>query len=284
MPHLASFRRGWESENLARFILYKFSFIANPSTVSDDIGIDFFCTLFQRQVKDNREYLIPRNSFAIQIKSNTDRLDFTNKLQYLEQLELPLFIGVADRNEMKLTIYSGEYLPLLFSQIGLPKVLEIDFKDRNLVTSNNFYHQENDKCILMFPKTLEIEATIDRDELIQKIDLLIKLVSDIQDNLSSKRNGEYIFKLIKPNLADAIIFAGSGSYNSFRHNFLLRLAEVYYNLAWIYTNSADNFNREEYELFKGLYLELEKIYQELPDVVKFPYTELIKTVEGSHSI
>ena len=47
MPHLASFRKGWESENLARFILYKFCFIANPSTISDDVGIDFFAPFFK---------------------------------------------------------------------------------------------------------------------------------------------------------------------------------------------------------------------------------------------
>lgn len=280
MPHLASFRSGWESENLARFILYKFSFIANPSTVSDDIGIDFFCTLFMRQLIDSKEYLIPRNSFAIQIKSNATRLDFTDKLHFLEQLELPFFIGVADRKEMKLTLYSGEYIPLLFSQIGIPEQLEINFMERDAVDSSNYFRLEGKKCILMFPKTTEIKATIKRDELIPKINELITLVSLIQDNLSSKRNGEYIFKLILPNLADAMIFAGPGSYSSFRKNFLYRLAEVYYNLAWFHTNNPDDFDLEEYSIYKDLYRNLEKKYKELPDVVKFPFYELKKIVDG----
>jgi hypothetical protein len=284
MPHLASFRSGWESENLARFILYKFSFIANPSTVSDDIGIDFFCTLFQRRLISNKEYLIPRNSFAIQIKSNAEKLDFTDKLQYLEELELPFLIGVADREKMKLTIYSGEYIPLLFSQVGIPKCLEIVLEERELVNSNNFYSRKGDNCSLSFPKIIEIKASIARDELTQKIDTLIDLVSQIQNNLSSKRNGEYIFKLFPPNLADGVIFAGSGSYRFFRNNFMDRLAEVFYNLAWIYTNHPNEFHEEEYLLYKELYEHLEVYYPSLPSSVKFAYIELKKTVDRSYGI
>lgn len=280
MPHLASFRSGWESENLARFILYKFTFIANPASVSDDIGIDFFCTLFQRRLINTKEFLIPRNSFAIQIKSNTTKLDFTDKVQYLEQLELPFFIGIADRSEMKLTMYSGEYIPLLFSQMGLPKYLEIDFQERDLVNCNNYFRQEGEKITLTFPKTIELTATIDRDELIQKTDDLFKVITLIQDNISSKRNGEYIFRLIPPNLAEALIFAGSGSYSYFRKNFMFRLAEVYYNLAWIYMNLPIEFNNEEYSLYRKLYEDLEKYYHPLPDVVKYSYIELEKVITG----
>ena len=75
MLHLASFRKGWENENLAKFILSKFSFVANPSTVADDIGSDFLCTLFRIERENNKDYLLPLNAFAIQIKSNTDDID-----------------------------------------------------------------------------------------------------------------------------------------------------------------------------------------------------------------
>jgi len=280
MPHLASFKSGWESENLARFILCKFSFIANPASVSDDIGIDFFCTLFQRRLINTKEFLIPRNSFAIQIKSNTNKLDFTDKVQYLEQLELPFLIGIVDRSEMKLTMYSGEYIPLLFSQIGPPKYIEIDFQERDLVNSNNYFRQEGEKITLTFPKTIELTATIDRDELIQVTDVLFNVITLIQDNISSKRNGEYIFRLIPPNLAEAFIHAGPGSFRHFRKNFLFRLAEVYYNLAWIYINRPNEFNNEEYSLYRKLYEDLEKCYHPLPNVVKYSHIELEKVVTG----
>ena len=40
------FKRGWDREKLAEYILSRFSFVAKPSTVSDDLGTDLFCTLF----------------------------------------------------------------------------------------------------------------------------------------------------------------------------------------------------------------------------------------------
>lgn len=280
MAHLASFRSGWESENLARFILSKFAFIANPSTISDDIGIDYFCTLFQRKLIENHEYLIPRNSFAIQIKSDINKLDISDKVRYLELLELPFYIGIADKKKLKLTIYSGEYIPLLFSAIGLPKNLEIVFMERDSVNLTNYYEQIGDKCIIKFPKIIELEANINRAELIQKTDLLVDITSQIHGNLSNKRNGEYIFNLIQPNLAGLMIFAGPGSYNVFRENFVYRLAEVFYNLKWFYSCNRENFNKDEYLLFKNLYHEMEITYKQLPDVIKFAYTELVKIVEG----
>ena len=68
MAHLASFREGWKNENLARFILSKIAFITHPATISDDIGSDFFCTLFQTRAENGHDYLVPKNTFAIQIK------------------------------------------------------------------------------------------------------------------------------------------------------------------------------------------------------------------------
>ena len=65
MAYLKSFREGWRTEHLARFILSKFAFVAQPISISDDIGSDFICTLFENREK----YLFPTNSFAIQIKS-----------------------------------------------------------------------------------------------------------------------------------------------------------------------------------------------------------------------
>ena len=81
MAHLGSFRKGWQSENVARFLLSKFSFLAHPSAVSDDIGSDFFCTIFQVHKEGSHDYLIPDHSFAIQIKSNSRPIDVSNKLE-----------------------------------------------------------------------------------------------------------------------------------------------------------------------------------------------------------
>ena len=49
--HLFSLRRipvrtGWEAERLARHLSSRFSFVAQPTTIADDVGSDFYCTIF----------------------------------------------------------------------------------------------------------------------------------------------------------------------------------------------------------------------------------------------
>ncbi len=117
MSHLGKFRKGWENEHLASFLLSRISFVANPLTVTDDVGSDFFCTLFEVSEADQ---LFPRSSFAIQIKSSKDQIDATGKIEHLRKLELPFFVGVVDQRNLRLSIYSGDYLPIFFSHYGIP--------------------------------------------------------------------------------------------------------------------------------------------------------------------
>lgn len=120
MAQLGRFRSGWENEHLASFLLSRIAFLANPITVADDIGSDFFCTLFEVVEVDS---LFPRSSFAIQIKSSRGKIDAKKQIEYFEKLELPFFVGVIDQGSLKLSIYSGEYLPILFSHFGRPQAL-----------------------------------------------------------------------------------------------------------------------------------------------------------------
>jgi hypothetical protein len=113
---MASIRIGWENERLALFLLSRLSFVAHPSSVGDDVGSDFFCTLFEREQVNGNKMLVARNSFAIQVKSSPEVFDVTNKLGYLQKLELPFFVGVVDQTALLLKIYSGEYLPILFNE------------------------------------------------------------------------------------------------------------------------------------------------------------------------
>jgi hypothetical protein len=41
MDQLYRFRKGWENENLAQYLLSRVAFIARPVSVSDDLGTDF---------------------------------------------------------------------------------------------------------------------------------------------------------------------------------------------------------------------------------------------------
>ena len=80
---------------MARFILSRISFVAHPATVADDVGSDFYCTLFETVEDAGEKYLIPRNAFAVQIKSNPDGFPVSNKASYFSELEVPFFIGVG---------------------------------------------------------------------------------------------------------------------------------------------------------------------------------------------
>ena len=269
---LGSFRKGWESENLARFILYKFSFVAQPSTVADDIGSDFYCTLFETQEEGGHDYLIPRNAFAIQIKSDTKNLDVSNKLHFLENLEIPFFIGVANREDLILTFYSGEYLPAFFSHKGIPECLQIKLCDRAELHNLDDYivNPGSDNYILKFPKVIEIKANIEYDELRESVKILHKFCVLMQENISSRISKEYSFRIPGRDLKTVYLtgLAGSDSVQYFQRNFLRRLSEVLFNLEWKYRNAPSTFSWEEFSIYENLIFALrglEDIYGQSPE-------------------
>lgn len=110
--------------------------------------------------------MLPRNSFAIQIKSSPDSIDFSKKRRYLERLEIPFFVGVVNRDKLRLTIHSGEYIPAFFSYKGIPEGLQLEFCERSQIAGcDHDYFREigQDSYVLKFPKIVEIDAT-DGDE------------------------------------------------------------------------------------------------------------------------
>ena len=282
MPHLATFRKGWESENLARYILSRFSFIANPATVSDDIGIDFFCTIFLHQDLKGKQYLLPKNSFAIQIKSSEKKFDVTDKIDYLNNLELPYFIGVVSREKGSKRIYSGEYVPFFFTKVGPPSQLTlqpVEIIENEL--NDGFYEKvEDDSYKLKFPFIMEIGASDELDELIPKAEELSKLSRVIQRNISSKNNLEYIFEFYRIQNFFYIL-AGTGSVTVFRENFYKRLAEVFYNFEWIINNRPDNFDLNEYQIYKAVY---QRLYEynnfDLPSYLVGLYSSLVQLIQS----
>ena len=269
MPYLYSFRKGWENENLARFILSKFSFVAHPSTVSDDIGSDFFCTLFQIQRKRKHDYLTPKNSFAIQIKSDTANIDVSNKLQYLSDLEIPFFVGVIDRDNSKLTIYSGEYVPALLSYKRV-RELEIELCEGRFKNNAYFTESGNGRYILRFPKTMEIKADVAPKELQEHSKILCDVCSSIHKNIASRKSGEYIFQFELGRPSNEICvraFAGKDSVKVFRENFLKRFTEVFSNLKWVYEHFPRKFNEKEFKIYEQLFYDLKNLkgsYSPLP--------------------
>lgn len=276
MAHLLKIRKGWENENLAKFILSKFSFISQPSTVADDLGVDFFCTFFlkvpkKRKTKNNKiiedVFIYPKHSFAIQIKSNKGQFNLTNKLEFFDNLEIPFFIGVVNQKKLSITIYSGDVIPELFSLVGLPPSNNnhnITVKAVLLENRENHGQQPRQaKYIIPFFKIGEICAADTEKKLRQFIENFSGICLNYQRNIISKKKHQFIFH-------DAVtmepkIIYGPGSYQVFRNNFIERLAEVLCNLAWVAPQIQDKEKfMIEYNLFKNLYFKIEKIYGENP--------------------
>jgi hypothetical protein len=287
MAHLSKIRRGWENENLDRFILSKFSFISEPSTVADDLGADFFCTFFiktpkERKTKNKKTvtdvFIYPKHSFAIQIKSNRSGFSLTNKLEFLENLGVPFFIGVVNQKRLSMTIYSGDVIPELFSLVGLPPSNKNITVNAALLEDRKDHGQQprQNKYTIPFFRIGEICAGDTEEELKQFIQIFSKICLNYQRNIISKKKQQFIFYdavTLKPK-----IVSGSGSYQVFRDNFIERLAEVFCNLAWVFPQLKDKADRDkfmiEYNLYKKLYFEIERVYGKIPFLeINFQFLE-----------
>ena len=275
MLHLHSFRQGWQSEHLAMYILSKCSFLAQPITSSDDLGSDFFGTRFRI---DKNGVLLPKYSYAIQIKSKGDiggkrwRMDVTRKTDYLSELEIPFFLGVVDRRNLTLGIYSGEAIPHFFALYGNPTSVSTkaqvfikltqDYKSSTQLTT-----KARDKYLLIFPKILDLSAHFDYEKSGSRLAGLFELCGLIQNNIASRRNHEYIYKYYKKN--GCIIYTGPGSATAYMENYFARLAEVFYNMSWLRQNSKP-VSDKEFSEFEQAYLWLNNRYS-LPDYLMDGY-------------
>jgi len=284
--YLGSFRTGWENENLARFILSKFSFVAEPSTISDDVGSDFFCTLFYVQEIENRKYLVPKNSFAIQIKSNLDEKDFTNKISYLSELEIPFFLGLVNQEKNhSITFYSGEGLPFLFSDCPEPNELKFEYCDSP--SSGNPLNYEkfpNKKYKLLLPKVSKISLELPEDKLKLEIRKLMDICKNVRHNLARRTQGHYSFKIDKKEgqyidppfeslPSDRIAmegtppklvgyeanYSGSGSEKSFRSNFISHVKATINNLSRLIEVSPEKVDKREIQVLRNLYSDLSNL-------------------------
>jgi len=254
VAHLQTFRTGWENEHLASYLLSKISFIANPITIADDIGVDFLCTLFEPRVIDNRKQLFPLRSFAIQIKSSQSSFTADNRIEYLNQLELPFFVGIVQQSDLSLSVYSGQFLPMMFTEIGLPQRLMLCPIEEEDLPVGAAYTRNRKSCELKLPFLVKLRAEDKLDQLDSKTKILDQRCTRMHANISTKTAQEYIYRL--DDSGGVQIQAGPGSAKTFRRNLYLRLAELFYNLEWLLDNAPADFNRAEYELYDEFYKKL----------------------------
>ncbi|MCX5804879.1 MAG: hypothetical protein NT010_02250 [Proteobacteria bacterium] len=190
--HLANFRKGWQSENLARYILSNFAFISQPSTIADDLGSDFFCTMFDIIVDGNNNYLVPKESFAIQIKSNGRPFSISGKIEYLKGLGIPFFVGVCDKKNQELELYSGEYLIPFFVDQPSAEAMKVELCERN-DCQEDCYSEKGNEFTLKFPKVGAIGSDPSDPQFNEAVQIVSQVCRTVSRNITRRNNKEYIF-------------------------------------------------------------------------------------------
>jgi hypothetical protein len=261
MHHQLSFRKGWQSENLALYILHQFAFVARPHVVADDIGIDFYCTLFETK---DKKHLVPRTPFAIQIKS--DRRPIANnrgKVDYFNNLDLPFFIAVVNKSKNSMEVYSGEHLPHFAPWKGNPldpnnQRNYINKKSRVLFKPTNKQvwdpkvgiEKDNEHHTILFPSIGT--ASIQDPASVQKLaDAIQRKSSMIQRNIAAWKSGSYVLETSTEH--ERRFYAGPTSADTFRDNLNFRLAEAYMNMKWILEQRDMAFDTDELQRYEKIY-------------------------------
>lgn len=278
MAHLASFRRGWENEHLATYLLSRIAFLANPITIGDDIGADTICTLFEpKRVKD-RAQLFPLHSFALQVKSNRRSIGASGKIGFLNTLQLPFFLGVVSRRDSSIAIYSGEFLPIMFTWFGIPTKLTLipseveDMAVGEGITANGTARR------MKLPFLVRLSVSDSVSECNDKRRQIDRRCERMHKNIASRTCEQYIYRL--DDAGGIQMQAGSGSAKTFRGNFYLKLAEVFHNLNWLIDARPEHFRLAEFDIYKDLYLRLIEDGAGLPDVLHVRYQETKEKVDS----
>ena len=252
-------RVGWEGERLAHYLLSRFSFVAQPTTIADDVGSDFYCTIFDI-INSEPPTVEPRVSFAIQVKSNARKIAADNKIPYLLHLEIPFFIGVVNQAKGELKIYSAERLSMVFAHYGIPKKLWLKPVAKNDPIKNYYAEKGGSSVTLDCYHICTFNVSEGRDEIHEKITLINDICRRTTSNIGSRRAEEHIYQLD----ADGkrfLIVAGCGSVRFFRDNLCKRLAEAFHNLKWILEHYPDKFDVKEFEIYEAFYLAFKRTVQ-----------------------
>jgi hypothetical protein len=284
MPHLLSPRKGWENERLASYLLSRFSFVAQPSSVADDLGSDFFCTIFDiAKGPSGYDVLRPLNSFAIQVKSSAGEISMDNKIDYLLRLELPFLIGVVSQSPSAMTIYSAELLPLLFSLFGVPAKLSLLPVEQSEIDRSHWYDDltsDGGGIRLVCPSVATFRTEDDRPTMAPKVDTLHKICIRTHHNIAARVSEEHIYDVDGKGTFQ--IVSGPGSAMHFRMNFVKRLGEVFKNLDWILQDGqTDPTWQAEFECFDSFYKALRQLdaWSPMPAFVSVPYLALRQKLE-----
>lgn len=259
-------REGYRSQDYARALLGKVCFLAEPNGIADDVGIDFFCTLFREEEKKYDWGLVPDINFCIQIKSRSDqsRLDLAKQVSTLKILTLPYFLGIMDKAQQVLEIYSGHYLTPFFSLKGADGIKKLKVEtcaSENIsgVDYSFFDDSPSREFVIRFPLVTTIREQIDHDRIRQIAEDLQLSSLAMSQNIASAILAEHMF--ISHNGQGMLLNAGRGSLPFFEENLFKRLAIAFFNLQ-IANDVAENKTQvlERFATMEKVYRDLEEYY------------------------
>lgn len=159
------FRQGNRSEYLAQYLL---SYLGTSVYVprQEDVGIDFHCAI---SVSNGHIEEI-KEQFHVQIKSNlTDDIEFgsivkagskqkkkwkKHELDWLFNLDNPLFIGIVDKNNGSIELYSTSFM---WFNYWTKEFLTIKFLPNNPNDINAEIHAQADEDISEWAKEIETD-------------------------------------------------------------------------------------------------------------------------------
>jgi len=231
MSPLKSFREGWRSEALAYYIISKFAFLDNPSSIGDDVGVDFICNIFDEEKKGNKTFILPSKfSFAIQIKSNSIQFKLKPyQIKYLSNMQNPYFVGVINNKNKSLTIYSNDAFDFYISKKDFKTPLwlrlsqkKIPFKDRCI--------RENKRTILILNKVITLNTDFNFENELNDLKSMIQIM---QYNIYSRFNSKFVFLDPYDPQEDHKIVLGKDSFNRIQIELFNYLQIYTKNIEWL---------------------------------------------------
>jgi hypothetical protein len=207
------------------------------------------------------------------LKSAGNPFDATDKIRYLSELEIPFFVGVVERSSLTLSIHSGEYLPLLFSEKGLPKRLRLKPVNRKVAPSSYQERFGPRKFRLLLPRVARISAKASEADVKRVVRVLHALCRRIHGNIATRRSEEHVYSVSGRH--PTYILAGPGSVRVFRDNFYKRLAEAFFNFKWLRLNRPRDYDPVEVQIYSEFFLRLEEHGVDMPSVTRNMHSGLM---------
>ncbi len=132
-----NFHYAGRTEYLAQYV---FSGLGSASAIphQEDSGIDLYCTLGTPDPEEHRR-LSCRHPFFVQVKSNTNSIEFTNHMavEWLTSLPQPYFICIVDQKNLRIRLYHSLSVFLVTMVRQLPERLTFMIGQNNETKTND---------------------------------------------------------------------------------------------------------------------------------------------------